>query len=127
MPATAKKKSVQTRPQGLEGKWKIIEMPDLTEDYLSESKDPHIKITVYKRGDVSGRYQYGLCEGEIDGEVVAGTEGKPPGIRFSFEGLDEMEQVSGYGVATLSDDNKTLTGKLHYHMGDDWRFTCRRT
>lgn len=126
MPVIVKKKSVHIRPQDLSGKWKIIEMPDLSEDYLSQSKDPHIMITAYKRGRVSGHYQYGLCEGELDGEVVAESEGKPLEIRFSFEGSDEMEQVNGYGVATLSDDNKTLTGKLHYHMGDDWRFTCRR-
>jgi len=36
------------------------------------------------------------------------------------------KQMNGYGVEALSDDDKTPTGKLHYHLGDDWRFTCRR-
>ncbi len=123
---TTKKKRARTRLQRLSGKWKIIEMPDLTEDYLAESKDPHMRLTFSRRGRVSGHYQYGLCQGELDGEVIAEREGMPLEMRFSFEGLDEMEQVNGYGVAVLSDDGKTLTGKLHYHLGDDWRFTCRR-
>lgn len=121
-----KKKRAKNRLQELSGKWKIIEMPDLTEDYLSESKDPHLRLAFSRRGMVSGHYQYGLCQGELDGEVVVGGEGDPVEIRFSFEGLDEMEQVNGYGVAVFSDDDKALTGKLHYHLGDDWRFTCRR-
>lgn len=119
-------KRARTRLQDLSGKWKIIEMPDLSEDYLSESKDPHLRLTFYRRGRVSGHYQYGLCQGELDGEVVVESEGKPLEIRFSFEGSDEMDEVNGYGEAVISDDNKTLTGKLHYHLGDDWRFTCRR-
>ncbi len=39
MPVTTKKKRARTRLQRLSGKWKIIEMPDLSEDYLAESKD----------------------------------------------------------------------------------------
>ena len=125
MPAAMKKRA-RTRLQRLSGTWKIIEMPDLTEDYLSESKDPHLRLDFHRRGNVSGHYEYGLCQGELDGEVVVESEGKPMEIRFSFEGSDEMEQVNGYGVAVLSEDDKTLTGKLHYHLGDDWRFICRR-
>lgn len=44
-------------------------------------------------------------------------------VRFSPEGQDEMEQVDGYGIAALSDDGKTLTGKPEYHLGDDWKFS----
>src|SRR5260370_40354954 len=106
------------RLQDLSGKWKITEMPDLSEDYLAYSKNPHMRLSF--RGErVSGHYEYGLCNGELDGEVIKSV-GRPLEIRFSFEGLDEMEQVNGYGEATISDDDKTLTGKLHYHLGDDW-------
>jgi hypothetical protein len=121
-----KKKAKGTRLQDLSGKWKITEMPDLTEDYLAESKDPHMVLTFRGRGkNVRGHFEYGLSDGELDGEVIQ-VEGRPLEIRFSFEGSDEMDEVNGYGEAVLSDDNKTLTGKLHYHLGDAWRFTCRR-
>ena len=111
--------------QNLSGKWKIAEMPDLTEDYLAESKDPHMMLTV--RGKrVSGHFEYGLSNGQLDGNVIE-SEGKPLEIRFSFEGFDEMDEDGGYGEAVLSEDNKTLTGTLHVHLGDDWRFICRKT
>lgn len=112
------------RVQDLSGKWKITEMPDLTEDYLSESKDPHMRLA-FRGKRVSGHFEYGLSNGELDGEVIE-SEGRPLEIRFSFEGFDEMDEENGYGEAVLSDDNKTLTGKLHYHLGDYWRFTCRK-
>jgi hypothetical protein len=111
--------------QILSGKWKIIEMPDFTDDYLRESKEPHIELT-FREDHVDGRYEFGLNSGELDGEVIRG-EGRPLEIRFSFEGVDEMDTVHGYGEAVISDDNETLTGKLHYHAGDDYRFTCKRT
>lgn len=111
--------------QGLTGKWKITEMPDFTEDYLAESKDPHIMLTVQGKR-VRGHFEHGLSNGELDGDVIIESEGRPLEIRFSFEGFDEMNEESGYGEAVLSEGNKTLTGTLHVHLGDDWRFTCRK-
>ena len=94
-------------------------MPDLAKDYLSMSKDPHFDIA-FKGGRVDGHYQYGLCNGSLDGEVVrGGHDGAGLEIRFSFEGMDEMDEESGYGEGVFSDDDRTLTGKLHYHMSDD--------
>lgn len=43
-----------------------------------------------------------------------------------LDARDEMEEENGYGGAVFSEDDKTLTGKLHVHMGDTWRFICRR-
>lgn len=120
----AKKRARRTGLQNLSGKWKITEMPDLTDDYLTESKDPHMMLIV--RGKrVSGHFEYGLSNGDLDGNVIE-SEGKPLEVRFSFEGFDEMDEDSGYGEAVLLEDNKTLTGTLHVHLGDDWRFICRK-
>ena len=127
MPTMAAKKRARRRTslQNLSGKWKISEMPDLTEEYLAESKDPHMLLTVRGKS-VSRHFEYGLSNGELDGNVIE-SEGKPLEIRFSFEGFDEMDEDSGYGEAFLSENNKTLTGTLHVHRGDDWRFICRKT
>jgi len=124
LPTTKKTRKSVSRPQRLSGKWKIVEMPDLSDDYLSLSKDPNMILTLTRRS-VSGHYQYGLCDGELEGEVIE-SEGRPLEIRFSFEGVDENDDEHGYGEAIFSDDDKTLTGKLHIHAGDTWRFTCRR-
>jgi hypothetical protein len=103
----AKKRARRTSLQNLSGKWKITDMPDLTGDYLAESKDPHMMLTV--RGKrVSGHFEYGLSNGELDGNVIE-SEGKPLEIRFSFEGFDEMDEDSGYGEAVLSQDNNRVT------------------
>lgn len=119
--------TTRKRLRDLSGKWKIVDMPDLDEDYLMESKNPHLNLT-FRGRSVSGHYEYGLCQGELDGEVIEkGEDGKGLEIRFSFEGSDEMDEVNGYGEAVFSDDNKTLIGKFHYHFGDDWRFTCGRS
>ncbi len=126
--ADLQKKRSRTQLQKLSGKWKIIEMPDFDDDYLSES-DPHFELN-FRGKLVDGHFQYGLCNGDLDGEVIT-SEGRPVEIRFSFEGLDEGDSwprsENGYGEAVLSDDNKTLTGKLHIHLGDTWRSTCRRS
>lgn len=102
-------------------------MPDFDDDYLSES-DPHIELN-FRGKSVDGHFQYGICNGELDGEVVNREEGRVQ-IRFSFEGLDEGDSwprpESGYGEAVFSEDNKMLAGKLHYHFGDTYRFTCKR-
>ena len=99
-------------------------MPDLTKDYLAESKDPHIMLAVSGE-HVSGHFEYGLSNGELDGDVIE-SQGDSLEIRFSFEGSDEMDEDSGYGEAVISEDGKTLTGTFHVHLGDDWRFICRK-
>jgi hypothetical protein len=43
------------------------------------------------------------------------------GVEFSWDGVDEGDQVSGRGWATVVDD-VTLPGHLFIHMGDDWGF-----
>ena len=43
---------------------------------------------------------------------------------FSFEGMDEMDEVSGAGTATVAGNRLTLT--LMYHQGDDYTFEATR-
>jgi hypothetical protein len=58
---------------------------------------------------------------------VIESEKRPLEIRFGSEEYDELDGDHGYGEAVLSDNNKTLTGKLNHRLGDDYRFTRRRT
>ena len=69
-------------------------------------------------GDL-GNFQIGLQTGAIDGRE------RPDGsVLFSFEGMDEMDEMRGAGTATVEDDRLTLT--LMYHQGDDYTFEATR-
>lgn len=43
------------------------------------------------------------------------------GFEFTWEGVDEGDQVSGRGWAALVDDAR-IEGHLFFHMGDDSSF-----
>lgn len=108
-------------------------MPDLVDDYLSETKNPHVNLSVKSKNlSLSGDYEFGLQSGVLNGEVIQderevdGTKKKTLRILFSFEGNDEMDEVNGYGEATLSEDGRTLTGRLNYDGCDRYRFVWRR-
>ncbi len=105
----------------LAGRWKVVELPDFEDDYIKESKNPHFDIRIKGR-TIRGEYHFGLQDGTIGGELIVDER---VGMRFSFEGHDEMNSVFGYGEAYLIDDN-TLDGKMNYHLGETFRFVCKR-
>jgi hypothetical protein len=45
-------------------------------------------------------------------------------VEFTWEGVDEGDQVSGRGWASLVDD-ETVEGHLFLHMGDDSSFRAK--
>ena len=77
-------------------------------------------VELHKQGDrIVGEYHIGLQNGTLDGHP------QPDGsLLFSFEGMDELEEVNGAGTATLHDDRLVLT--LMYHQGDDYIFEATR-
>lgn len=100
------------------GTWHVVSSPDFDEDYLRMEVEPY--LTLRQSGErVEGRYQVGLQTGDLDGRL----EGENF-IFFSFEGMDEMDEVNGAGTATLNGDQ--LTFELRYHRGDEYTFECER-
>ena len=100
------------------GTWSVASSPDFDEDSLTEAGDPY--VTLRQRSDrVEGRYQIGLMNGDIDGRL----DGNDHAL-FSFEGMDELEEVNGAGTVTLQGDRLKFT--LMYHQGDTWTFECER-
>ncbi|OGN90570.1 MAG: hypothetical protein A2158_08365 [Chloroflexi bacterium RBG_13_46_14] len=111
--------------QHIQGKWLVTETPDLDDDYLELTQDPHVVLKTRKsHNDISGDYAFGAQTGVIDGQLEMLSDG---GIRliFSFEGNDELDMVHGYGEATLVDEG-TLKGYMRYHLGDTYRFVWKR-
>ncbi|MGI0092386.1 MAG: hypothetical protein ACREBS_11830 [Nitrososphaerales archaeon] len=133
MPKKTSAKNVrQLRAKDISGKWKVTEMPDFEEDYLSETRNPHVNLSV-KGANLSGDYEFALESGELNGEVIQdeiegwdGVKKKRFRILFSFEGTSEMDEENGYGEATLSEDGKTLAGRMNYHGADRYRFVWKR-
>jgi len=102
----------------LYGTWAIHSSPDFDESYLHMERPAF--VTLHPDGHrIAGEYQVGLQSGNIDGRE------RPDGsITFSFEGNDEMDDVSGSGTAILEGDRLILT--LAYYQGDDYVFEGRR-
>jgi hypothetical protein len=100
------------------GTWCVVSSADFDDDYLRMEVEPYVKLR--QVGDrVDGEYHIGLQTGQIDGRLQGENQ-----IIFSFEGSDEMDQVSGAGTATVEGDR--LTFALMYHMGDNFTFECER-
>ncbi len=71
---------------------RIVSSPDFDDDYLRMEVEPCVELT-QSGSRVSGTYQAGLQQGEINGRVDG--EGR---VGFSFEGMDEMDEVHGRHV-----------------------------
>ena len=102
----------------LAGNWRIISSPDFDDAYLNALEPPFVRLQ--QAGDrLAGDYHIGYQDGTLDGRPQ--LDGS---LLFSFEGMDEMEEVHGAGVATVQDDRLLFT--LMYHQGDDYTFEATR-
>lgn len=91
---------------------------DVDDDYLSMEVAPYVRLR--QEGDrVVGDYQVGLQTGDLDGRLEGADR-----VVFSFEGMDELDPVTGAGTLRLKGDH--LTFVLRYHQGDDFTFECER-
>ncbi len=98
--------------------WDVIASPDFDDKYLRMEVDPYIRLEQQGK-QVTGEYHVGLQQGDIDGRLQDDAHAV-----FSFEGMDEMDEVSGAGTITLNGDLLGFT--LMYHQGDDYTFECVR-
>jgi hypothetical protein len=107
------------RAMSVIGTWAIRSSPDFDDSYLHMERPAY--VTLRRDGNrIAGDFQVGLQTGTIDGrERLDGS------VMFSFEGMDEMDEVSGAGTATVKSDRLTLT--LMYHQGDDYTFEATRS
>jgi hypothetical protein len=100
------------------GTWQVVSSPDFDEGYLRMEVAPYVILK--QSGDrVEGKYQVGLQTGTLDGWLERQNL-----MLFSFEGMDELEEMHGAGRATLSGDK--LTFELRYYLGDEYVFECER-
>lgn len=112
-------------PLDLSGKWKVVELPSMADDYLGLSRDPHVLITHDVPDRFSGTFQFGAQQGEIDGRVNE-VWSDAADLFFTFVGSDEGDEFSGAADAAYHAKNDTITGTMRYHQGDDLEFVWRR-
>jgi hypothetical protein len=97
----------------VQGKWRIVEMPDYDDDFPDMVERAYILFN--KTG---GEFVFGCVTGSIHGSCAGDA------IEFTWQGNDEMDATSGHGWADLQDDG-TLEGEICFHNGDDAAFTAR--
>ena len=111
----------------LSGKWTVVKLPTLSENYLALTPDPHVLIRHEEFGRFAATYQFGAQRGEIDGRV---DEVWPNAAQLflTFAGTDKDALVFGAAgdVAYNAQDEDTITGTLRYHHGDDVPFVWKR-
>ena len=100
------------------GTWRIESSPDFDDDYLRMEVEPYVELT-QSGNRVSGSYHVGLQQGDIDGRIEG--EGR---VGFSFEGMDELEEVHGRGELRIEGSQARFV--LAYHQGDRFTFICER-
>ena len=81
-------------PLDLTGKWVVVELPTMMEDYLGLTPDPHVLITHTQFEWFSATFQFGAQQGEIDGRVDE-VWTHAAAIFFTFVGTDEGDEISG--------------------------------
>lgn len=96
------------------GKWRIVEMEAWDQDYVDMEVPGYLRIG----SDGTGRFQFGLVTGDIDGRVE--QCGNVPRFEFSWFGQDENDPVCGRGWVVI--ENGELNGRIDLHLADDSAF-----
>jgi hypothetical protein len=101
----------------LAGRWRIVEMSGWDRDVIDLVDPGFIEFT-----GGTGQFGFIAVRGWLDCRSVE-RDGRI-GVEFTWEGVDEGDQVSGRGWASLVDD-ETIDGHLFFHNGEDSSFRAR--
>jgi len=99
----------------LQGKWRIVEMPDYEADFPDMVEPAYILFD----GQGGGEFAFGCVTGGIYGA------GDTDLVEFTWDGNDEMEQANGEGWAHLQPDG-SIKGEICFHGGDEASFIARQ-
>ena len=97
------------------GRWRIVSMELWDTDAIDLVEPGFIQFDQ----DRTGQFGFIAVRGWMD--CHATTRDERPCVEFTWEGIDEGDQVSGRGFATLTDEG-TLDGRIIFHLGDDSGF-----
>jgi hypothetical protein len=101
------------------GTWRITSMEVWDADDFDRETPAHISI----RSDLTGEFQFGLVQGDLDARVS--RVGGVARVEFSWSGTDENDPMSGRGWMDVMADQ--AEGRIFIHLGDDSAFTAVRS
>jgi hypothetical protein len=102
----------------VEGYWRITGMEVWAADYF----DMEVPARITVRNDLTGQFQFGLVQGDIDARVSM-ADGVLR-VDFSWSGFDENDPMSGRGWMQICGNQ--AEGRIFIHLGDDSAFTAVR-
>ncbi|MEM9218705.1 MAG: hypothetical protein AAGD25_30735 [Cyanobacteria bacterium P01_F01_bin.150] len=103
------------------GLWYIYYMEEWDQDYI----DMEVKAYVEVKENLNGNFQFGLVSGSFYSELE--TIGDITRLSFSWEGMDECDEVNGRGWLQMAeDDPDELEGLIDIMQGDRSGFNARR-
>ena len=97
------------------GRWRIVEAGLWDRDHLDLRGPATITITEHGHGEIA----FGALQAGLDIEYSRSSVG------FTWEGFDEMDEVSGDGSAELLDDG-SIAIEFAYHNGDEAVLKAKR-
>jgi hypothetical protein len=99
----------------LVGRWRIVEADIWNRQYL----DLCVAATIIIQANGRGEIAFGAMQAGLDIEYSQASVG------FTWEGFDEMDEVSGDGSAELLDDG-SIEIEFDYHNGDEAVLKAKR-
>ena len=96
------------------GRWRIVQMPDYTDDYPDMMEPAYILFEATR-----GEFAFGCVTGSFAGG------GDHDAVQFDWDGNDEMDEAQGDGWAELQSDG-SLKGQICFHGGDEANFVAQR-
>src|ERR1700735_3194225 len=97
------------------GRWRIVQADIWERDHLDLCRPGMMTITGHGRGEIA----FGALQAGLDMEYSRSSVG------FTWEGFDEMDEVSGDGSAEMLDDG-FIEIEFAYHNGDEAVLKAKR-
>lgn len=104
----------------LTGRWLIQEMEEWDEDYFNSEGQAYIEINE----KMTGNFKFGLVAGELEGDVY-NVHGKDR-FEFTWFGMDEDEEVFGFGWIHLNAAYFKINGEIRFHRGESSKFAASK-
>jgi hypothetical protein len=108
-----------TTMEDVAGRWRITSMELWDTDAIDLVQPAFIEFDRNR----TGQFGFIAVEGWMDCRET--TRGGRPCVEFTWEGIDESDQVTGRGWAAPAKDG-TLHGRIFFHLGDDSGFHAVR-
>lgn len=99
------------------GQWRVTELQGFGSDYVDLCGPAKLKLST--RG--TGRMNFGAVDVELDCKMDEQDERV---LRFSFEGADEGDPISGRGYCLV--EGNEMVGRVFRHFGDEFGFKAKK-